>query len=140
MALDGFDEAWVREHCRRHGLPLPKELQGCADPVDKPPKPRRKYGNAPTEMEGQRFDSKHEAEVYRCLTLEAQGGAYCAVLRQVPFRLPGGVKYIADFVTLGPDGHFKVWDAKSSATARDKVYRLKKRQMKECLGIEIQEV
>ena len=55
-------------------------------------------------------------------------------------HLPGGVKYIADFVTLELDGSFTVWDAKSSATARDKVYRLKKRQMRECLHIEIREV
>ena len=50
------------------------------------------------------------------------------------------MKYIADFVTLELDGYFTVWDAKSSATARDKVYRLKKRQMRECLHIEIREV
>lgn len=106
MTVDGFDEAWVREHCRKHGLPLPKELQGCTDGADKPPKPWRKYGNIPVEDGGRRFDSKHEAEVYRRLTLEARGGAYCAVLRQVPFYLPGGVKYIADFVTLKMDGRF----------------------------------
>ena len=62
------------------------------------------------------------------------------VLCQVPFDLPGGVKYIADFVTLERDGTFTVWDAKSEATARDKAYRIKKRQMKECLGINVQEV
>ena len=47
---------------------------------------------------------------------------------------------LADFVTLEPDGTFTVYDAKSAATARDKVYRLKKRQMQACNHIEIREV
>ena len=62
------------------------------------------------------------------------------MLCQVVFELPGGIKYIADFVTLEPDGTYRVWDAKSAATARDKVYRLKKRLMRECLGLEITEI
>lgn len=140
MTISGFDEAWVREHCRKHNLPLPKELAACDGKADKPIAARRKYGNVPVEDEGRKFDSKHEAEVYRRLVLETKGGEHCAVACQVPFHLPGGVKYVADFVTLDGDGSYKVWDAKSSATARDRVYRLKKRQMRECLGIEIQEV
>ncbi|MCE5342571.1 MAG: DUF1064 domain-containing protein, partial [Eubacteriales bacterium] len=62
------------------------------------------------------------------------------VMTQVRFGVPGGVTYIADFVTLETDGTYRVLDAKSEATKRDKVYRLKKRLMKECLGIVIQEV
>lgn len=104
------------------------------------PAKRSKYGNRRTEADGMKFDSQHEAEVYRQLTLAARGGEYCAVLRQVPFQLPGGIKYIADFVTLELDRSYTVWDAKSAATAKDKVYRMKKRLMKECLGIEIQEI
>lgn len=103
-------------------------------------KPRRKYGNEPTERDGKRFDSRHEAQVYDRLRLECLAGEHTGLARQVAFYLPGGVKYIADFVTLEADGRYRVYDAKSEATRRDKVYRLKKRQMKECLGIEIQEV
>ena len=50
------------------------------------------------------------------------------------------MKYRADFVVLRNDGRYDVVDAKSDATRKDKVYRLKKRQMKEVLGIEIVEV
>lgn len=50
------------------------------------------------------------------------------------------MKYIADFVTQEADGTYTVYDAKSEATRKDKTYRLKRRQMKNCLGIEIQEV
>lgn len=103
-------------------------------------KPRRKYGNEPTERDGKRFDSRHEAQVYDRLRLECLAGEHTGLARQVAFYLPGGVKYIADFVTLEADGRYRVYDAKSEATRRDKVYRLKRRQMKECLGIEIQEV
>ena len=62
------------------------------------------------------------------------------MLCQVPFLLPGGVKYIADFVVLEKDGTYTVMDAKSEATRKDKTYRLKKRLMRECLGLEIVEV
>ena len=47
---------------------------------------------------------------------------------------------MADFVTFNADGSYTVYDAKSEATRRDKVYRLKRRQMRECLGLEIEEV
>ena len=56
------------------------------------------------------------------------------------FLLPGGVKYVADFVTLNTDGTWSVLDAKSEATSRDKAYRIKRKLMRECLGIEIEEV
>lgn len=141
-----FDEKWLRAYCQRTGQQLPAEMQEAqsggarAERKGTVQAKGRKYGNYKTELDGRKFDSRHEAEVYRQLSLAAKAGDYCAVLCQVPFRLPGGVKYIADFVTLELDGSFTVWDAKSSATARDKVYRLKKRQMRECLHIEIREV
>lgn len=101
---------------------------------------RTKYGNRRTERDGEVFDSRHEAEAYGRLTLETRAGEHVQLLRQVAFRLPGGVTYLADFVTLERDGRYAVWDAKSAATARDKVYRIKKRLMRECLGLEIREV
>ena len=136
MALN-VSEEWLREYCKRTGQRLPAEAEGqtCAR------KDRRsKYGNLKTSLDGRVFASKHEAEAYQRFALEVMSGEHYAVLCQVPFNLPGGVKYIADFVTLELDKTFTVWDAKSEATARDKAYRIKKRQMKECLGIEIREV
>ena len=101
---------------------------------------RKKYGNQTAEADGKKFDSKHEAKIYERLRLECLAGEHWGLGCQVAFYLPGGVKYIADFVTLESDGTFTVYDAKSEATRKDKTYRLKKRQMKNCLGIEIQEV
>ena len=104
-----------------------------------PPK-RNKYGAVRTEEDGITFDSKHEAMVWRQLKLEAGERCYKGIARQVTFFLPGGVKYVADFVVFNPNGSYTVIDAKSEATKHNAVYRLKKQQMRECLGIEIKEM
>lgn len=111
-----------------------------AQPNSTPEAKRTKYGNRRTECDGMLFDSQHEVEVYKRLTLETKAGEHIQLFRQVAYKMPGSVKYIADFVTLEKDGRYTVWDAKSTATARDKVYRIKKRLMYECLGLEIKEV
>lgn len=144
MALN-VDEKWVRDFCARTGQKLPEELRRN-DALDarlyavQAVQRRNKYGNQPTEVNGKKFDSKHEAEVYEELRLECLADEHVGLGCQVAFYLPGGVKYIADFVTLEEDGTYTVYDAKSEATRKDKTYRLKKRQMKKCLGIEIREV
>lgn len=127
-----FDEAWLRDYeartgKRAHELGAPKQ----------PEKKRSKYGNQKTEYAGRHFDSVHEAEVYKELELRVRAGELRGVICQQAFLLPGGVKYVADFVTLNTDGTYSVIDAKSEATRRDKVYRIKHRQMRECMGIEI---
>ena len=99
-----------------------------------------KYGNEKVCRGGKRFDSKHEAAVYEELRLRCMAGEYLGLGLQVAFYLPGGIKYLADFVAITKGGGIEVMDAKSEATRRDKVYRLKKRLMKECLGLEIREV
>lgn len=99
-----------------------------------------KYGNEKVCRVGKRFDSKHEAAVYEELRLRCMAGEYLGLGLQVAFYLPGGIKYLADFVAITKGGGIEVMDAKSEATRRDKVYRLKKRLMKECLGLEIREV
>ena len=128
-----WTEEQLREYQKRTGLGEHTETPAAV------PK-RAKYGNRKTEADGRIFDSKHEAEVYRDLLMLWKAGEILGVMCQVAFLLPGGVKYIADFVTLGKDGRYTVMDAKSEATRKDKTYRLKKRQMRECLGIEIAEV
>ena len=73
-------------------------------PNSTPEAKRTKYGNRRTECDGMLFDSQHEAEVYKRLTLETKAGEHFQLFRQVAFKLPGSVKYIADFVTLEKDG------------------------------------
>ena len=109
----------------------------------KPPEPRRrnKYGNNKVEVDGKKFDSQHEANVYMELMLRVRAGELRTVCRQVKFDLPGGIVYVADFVTILPDMRVEaVIDAKSEATRQNRVYINKRKQMKAVWGIEIQEV
>ena len=102
---------------------------------------RNKYGNRRVEIDGMKFDSQHEADIYFGTLLPSwKCGAYKLLARQVPFDLPGGIKYIADFLTVSVDGHVAVIDAKSAATRKNRVYINKKKQMKAIWGIEIMEV
>ena len=151
MALN-VDEKWVRDFCARTGQKLPEELNSKGEPngilyaqIAMPEdetggRRKNKYGNQSAEADGMKFASRHEAKTYEELRLECLAGQHIGLGCQVAFYLPGGVKYVADFVTLEADGTFTVYDAKSEATKMDKTYRLKKRQMKNCLGIKIREV
>lgn len=114
--------------------------EGASPTCCQPPK-RLKYGNKRVEVDGIKFDSKHEAEYYQYLMLRVRAGELKSVLRQVKFDLPGGIQYVADFVTVAPDMRIEgVYDAKSEITKQNRVYINKKKQMLACWGIEIQEV
>ena len=104
-------------------------------------KKRAKYGNRKVEIDGMKFDSQHEADYYFGTLLPLwRAGEFKMLARQVPFDLPGGIRYIADFVTVGMDGEVRVIDAKSAATRRIRTYINKKKQMKAIWRIEIVEV
>lgn len=114
---------------------------GC--PANLPDKPKRqKYGNRKVTADGMKFDSQHEADYYfGVLVPRVKAGELRCVCRQVPFDLPGGIRYIADFVTMRPDMSIEaVIDAKSVVTRKDRTYINKKKQMLACWGIEILEV
>jgi hypothetical protein len=66
----------------------------------------RKYRNHRVEVDGWVFDSKLEARRYEELKLARKIGFVDWFIAQVPFRLPGGIIYRADFVV--------VWSAKSN--------------------------
>jgi hypothetical protein len=102
---------------------------------------RNKYGNRKIEIDGMKFDSKHEADYYfNVLMGRWMAGELKLVARQVPFDLPGGIRYIADFLTVDAGGNVEVIDAKSEATKKNRVYINKKKQMRAVWGIEIREV
>jgi hypothetical protein len=125
-----FDEAWLRDYCKRTGQQLPDGV------ADKPPK-RGKYNNVRTEQDGKVYDSRKEAARAGELKLLQKAGKIAAYAEQVTFILPGGVRYIADFVIMENDGTYRVEDAKG---VRTKEYIIKKKLMKQTHGIDIVEV
>lgn len=105
------------------------------EPAQETP-PARKYGNVPTEVDGERLDSKREAKRYKELLLLYKAGEISKPARQVRFPLPGGVVYVADFVFVDKQRGLVVEDAKGMRTPQ---YRDKAKQMRACWGIEVQE-
>lgn len=132
-----FDEQWLKDYEARTGLKV-KDPGAPSPPCTE--KRRNKYNARRTEYNGRVYDSAHEAEVAQQMDFRLRAGDIRGWIPQVEFALPGGVKYRADFVVLRNDGRYDVVDAKSDATRKDKTYRIKRRQMKEVLGIEIREV
>lgn len=129
------------QSARPSGVTVPDDI-----PDDAPKK--RKYRNEPTWIDGIRFDSKHEAEVYRDLMLLVKAGELKCVCRQTKFDLGGGphaqrdsrYQYVADFLTIDNDGKVAVYDAKSPITRKNRTYINKKKAMLALWDIEIIEV
>lgn len=115
-------------------LPTPPAEETQAEPK------RAKYGNRRVEIDGIKFDSQKEANYYQRLKMLQKAGELRLVLLQVPFILPGNIKYYADFLTIDKSGNFEVIDVKSDATKKNRTYINKKKQVKAVYGIEIVEV
>lgn len=101
---------------------------------------RAKYGNKKTIVDGIKFDSKREAARYSELKLLEKSGQIEDLKLQVAYQITiAGVKvckYVADF-TYYDRGQEVVEDVKGMKTA---IYNLKKKLMKACHGIVINEV
>lgn len=104
-----------------------------------------KYGNRKTVVDGIEFDSEKEAKRYGELKMMQKAGLIGFLELQVQFALetPAGkiCEYVADFFYLDQaTGEKVVEDVKSDATRKNRVYRLKKKLMKQLLNIDIKEV
>lgn len=142
MALRMTEEEYA-DMMKRRALPcVPAKPSGVSVADMDAPRKRSKYGNRKVTVDGMKFDSQHEADYYfGVLMPRVKAGELKCVCRQVPIDLPGGIRYIADFVTIKPDMTIEaVIDAKSEATRKDRVYINKRKQVRSCWGIEIQEV
>lgn len=90
-------------------------------------KRERKYGNLITHVDGIRFDSKREARYYEQLKLRRAAGEVSYWLRQVPVHLPGGTRYVIDFLVFFTDGRAPDYvDVKGRET---KEFKIKKREV-----------
>ena len=96
-----------------------------------------KFGAKRTELDGIKFASKKEAKVYHDLDLRKRAGDVLFFLRQVPLHLPGGVRYVCDFVTFDKDGSVHFIDAKGFKTES---YKAKKRMVEALFPIQIEEL
>lgn len=101
----------------------------------------RKYSNQKTRVDGRVFASKREAKRYGELHLLQRAGEVLNLECQpvIDCKVNGAhvCNYIADFRYLKPGGEVVYEDAKGYKTD---VYRLKRKLVKACTGIEIVEV
>ncbi len=100
------------------------------------PKPSKMH-NIFEECDGIKFQSKKEAKYYRELLCRVHVGEVAYFLRQVPFHLQGGVKYLVDFMEVWVDGSIHWIDVKGHKT---EMYRVKKRLTEASYPVRIEEV
>ncbi len=81
---------------------------------------KHKYHAKPQKVDEKHFDSKKEAQYYGILKLLQRTGEVLFFLRQVPFDLPGGIKYRVDFMEFWSNGDIKFVDCKGYMTRLSK--------------------
>ena len=97
---------------------------------------KHKFKAKPVIDDGIRFASKKEHKRYMELKFLQKCGEVLFFLMQVPFHLPGKVKYLCDFQVFWANGDIKFEDVKGMKTA---MYILKKKQVEEIYPIKITE-
>jgi hypothetical protein len=96
---------------------------------------RNKFNAQKVQRDGFTFDSKAEAEFYNNLVVAQSAGVVDYFLCQVPFRLPGGVKYLVDFQIFEANGNVRYVDVKGMETP---MFRLKKKQVEALYPVKIE--
>lgn len=89
---------------------------------------RHKYNSQPTELAGRKYASKAEAAYAAQLHERNASGEVIGWLEQVPIHLPGGVRYVLDYLVFESDGNVRAVEIKGFETA---VYKVKARILKE---------
>lgn len=84
---------------------------------------KHKFKAKPSFRGGHFFSSKKEARRNDELKLLQQANEILFFLRQIPFHLPGGVKYIADFMIFWANGNVTIEDVKGYDTPISKSKR-----------------
>ncbi len=98
---------------------------------------KHKFKAIPTNYDGIKFGSKKEQKRYAQLILLEKSGELLFFLRQVPFHLPGNVKYVCDFMCFWKDGSVTIEDVKGFKT---EMYKAKKKIVEATYPIEIMEI
>lgn len=95
---------------------------------------KHKFNAKQTIRDNIKFSSKKEAFYYEQLKLDQAAGKVVFFLRQVPFHLPGGIKYFVDFQVFYADGTIEFVDVKGLITP---LCRTKIKQVQELYPVEI---
>jgi hypothetical protein len=98
---------------------------------------KHKFKAKPTELDGIKFASKKEAKRYRELKTLQELGEILFFLRQVPFHLQAGVKYVCDFLVFWTNGEVTIEDVKGIKTD---MYIVKKKMVEATYPITITEI
>lgn len=98
---------------------------------------RHKFNAKPTEIDGKKFKSKKEAQWYQKLKHRQETGEILFFLREVPFELPGSLKYRLDFMCFLADGTVELIEVKGFHTPMGD---LKLKQVMDLYGISIEVV
>lgn len=101
------------------------------------PRKWHKFKAVTTELDGVKFSSKKEGRYYSELKIRQQLGEVVFFLRQVPFYLPGGVKYVVDFVEFLADGTCRFIDVKGFETSE---FKAKKKMVESLFPVTIETV
>ena len=98
---------------------------------------QHKFHAKVTEIDGIKFHSKKEARYYQQIKMLQKAGDIVFFLRQVPFDLPGGIKYRLDFLEFRKDGTVHAIDVKGFKTSE---YIMKKKMVESLYPITIEEI
>lgn len=98
---------------------------------------KHKFNAVKSSRNGFRFDSKKEARYYDELVLRQRAGEVAFFLMQVPFHLPGNVRYVVDFQVFLSDGTIEFVDVKGMQT---EMFKTKKKLVESIYPIEIKVV
>lgn len=120
----------IRAKVEAQGKGAPRE------PATKPEAKPNKFHNHPTTVKGIRFDSKKEARYFEQLEIRKATGEVAYFLRQVPIHLPGGTRYVVDFLVFfnDPERQPEYVDVKGRETP---LFRVKKREVEHHYPINI---
>jgi hypothetical protein len=97
-------------------------------------KPQHKFSAKQVKHEGENFASKLEFAYKKHLDLMQKAGEVVFYLTQVPIRLPGGTKYVVDFLVFNSDNSVHFIDTKGVETD---TFKIKKREIEALYPFEI---
>lgn len=114
---------------RRHAAQRNKEL----DKIEKS-KPKSKYGNNKTTIGDEIYDSAWEAECHEVLRLMVKGGLIKKVERQIKRKFYHNGQEIwgciIDFKITFNNGNYKLADAKTMVTTKNRIWRTNVKMLK----------